>query len=269
MAKQCLRELISELRSTKGIIRQLTRDIEYISDEECLNPKKRPFMPRRLIDRPDYDQSPWAHMLSGTAQKNPSLREGKLFRRRFRVPYPVFEYIVRVARERKWFVNKNGMEPARDAFGRKAVPLELKVLSVLRILGRGGVFDDAYDGSGMSEETCRRFLHSFCEKFAVDLFDRYVHPPESEDEIKSVMDKYEMLGLPGAIGSVDCTHVRWDMCPASIAPLCRGKEKSATLVYETVCDHDGRIHSVTRGQHGAHNDKTVVKFDDHVMSIHE
>lgn len=116
------------------------------------------------------------------------------------------------------FVNKDGSEPKADAFGRKAIPLELKILSTLRILGRGSVFDDAHEGSGMSEESCRSFFHSFCEKFAVDLFDMYVHPPQSPEEIKSVMNKYESLGLPGAIGSVDCTHIRWDMCPASLAP---------------------------------------------------
>jgi hypothetical protein len=33
---------------------------------------------------------------------------------------------------------------------------------------------------------------------------------------------YEKLGLPGCIGSMDCTHVLWHRCPKVIRNVCTG-----------------------------------------------
>jgi Na+-translocating ferredoxin:NAD+ oxidoreductase RnfE subunit len=53
-----------------------------------------------------------------------------------------------------------------SCFGFEGVPLELQVLGVLRVLGRGTCFDGIAELTGASEESHRRFFHSFCSKFA-------------------------------------------------------------------------------------------------------
>jgi hypothetical protein len=40
------------------------------------------------------------------------------------------------------------------------------------------------------------------------------------DELKKVMEVYKLLGFNGAIGSMDCTHVKWNKCPASKQNFC-------------------------------------------------
>lgn len=141
----------------------------------------------------------------------------------------------------------------------------MKVLSVLRILGRGGCFDNQYDGTGISEEALRVFFHDFCKFFSEQYFHVFVAPPQTAQEIRNVTGVYKRLGFPGAIGSVDCVHVRWDKCPFSLRSSCKGKEGYPSLAYEAVVDHHRRIHSVTKSHYGARNDKCIVKFDLHVM----
>ena len=93
--------------------------------------RRRKFTPRKFEGRPPYETSTWGYMLSNPRSQDPSDRkDGQLFRRRFRVPFPVFLDIVKMTRENKWFSEKE------DAVGIKAAPLELKILAVLRVLGR-------------------------------------------------------------------------------------------------------------------------------------
>ena len=81
---------------------------------------------RRVYLRPDYSQSAWAIMLQQEEELgNPSSRKAKSFRRRFRLPYPVFLHLVSIVRERRWFPTRK-----EDVAGRKCIPLELKVSSM-------------------------------------------------------------------------------------------------------------------------------------------
>jgi len=48
-----------------------------------------------------------------------------------------------------------------------------------------------------------------CVKY---LYAKYVHVPDGE-ELDRVRMVYEKLGLPGCIGSMDCTHIYWHRCP--------------------------------------------------------
>ena len=42
------------------------------------------------------------------------------------------------------------------------------------------------------------------------------------------------MGLPGAVGSVDATHIRWHMCPVEKVYLATGKEKHPSVAFQ-VC----------------------------------
>lgn len=59
---------------------------------------------------------------------------------------------------------------ALDHFNPPTVYLQVKFLSVLRVLGRGICFDELYDGSGLSESVTSRFFHRFVAIFADRFF---------------------------------------------------------------------------------------------------
>jgi hypothetical protein len=112
---------------------------------------------------------------------------GKLFRRRFRIPFPVFkDVLVPLCRDANIFGT------SVEAYVR--VPLEFKILVSLRILGRGNVADDIFEMSKVPESTCNTIFHRFCEKFSEVFFADYVKPPTGS-RLQKVMEIYAELGL--------------------------------------------------------------------------
>ena len=156
-----------------------------------------------------------------------------------------------------------------DICQRPIPPLELKILAVLRVLGRGYCFDGIEELCDIGEETIRKFFHKFNRLFSKELFGVYCSPPTSVDEIKATTSVYAKLGLPGCLGSADCVHVRWDRCPASEFNSHKGKEGYPTLSYEVTVDHCKRIIASTEGHKGTRNDKTIVRYDGFITDIHE
>ena len=132
----------------------------------------------------------------------------------------------------------------------------MKVLAVLRILGRGMCLDGIQELSGISSSTTRTFFHAWTKKFRETL--RF---PETSEEIEKVMQPYAAVGFPGAIGCTDVVHIWWDKCPTSLINIYTGKEGYPTIAYEMTCSHDGRILYCTPGFYGSQNDKSIIRFD--------
>ncbi|CAM9166866.1 unnamed protein product, partial [Discosporangium mesarthrocarpum] len=74
-------------------------------------------------------------------------------------------------------------------------------------------------------------------------------------------DTFSKLGLPGAVGSTDVTHIRWDNAGASHATYYTGKEGYPSMAYQVTADHSGCALAVTEVFAGAKNDKTITRFD--------
>jgi hypothetical protein len=155
------------------------------------------------------------------------------FRRRFRVPYPLYQYIVSECNRVNLFNIKSE--------SRVRVPTEFKVLIALRILGRGNCYDEISELSGSHESTCHAIFHEFVNAFVDHFYDVYVKTPTGERMTK-VKRMYEQLGLPGCRGSMDCTHLPWDKCCASLKVQCTGKEKEPTLSFNCIVDHTRLVH---------------------------
>ncbi len=119
----------------------------------------------------------------------------------YRVPYPVFkEYLVPLCRQ-------------HNLFGKPSdVPVTLKLLCVLRMLGRGTDADTISEISGIGESTINKFFKLFCRNFVQFFYQQFISVPDEED-MKAISEIYGKLGLPGALGSMDCTHVQWLKCP--------------------------------------------------------
>ena len=113
---------------------------------------------------------------------------GKKFRRRFRLPYALFQKVKACCIEKGIFKSKH----------RSPIPIEFKILISLRILGRGNCCDDLNEFSSVGESTCNTIFHTFVKEFVEHFFVDFVSMPSAET-LKQSLDIYAKLGLPGAV----------------------------------------------------------------------
>lgn len=95
--------------------------------------------------------------------------------------------------------------------------------------------------------TIHRFFHKFVEKVTKELCPEHVKFPSTTEEAENVMHQYAAIGMAGAIGKMDCVHIKWDRCPYSQTNLHNGKEGCTTVGYEMIRGHLGKILSCKRG----------------------
>jgi hypothetical protein len=150
----------------------------------------------------------------------------------------------------------------------QGVPLELQILGVLRVLGRGTCFDGIEEITGASAEVHRTFFHKFIEKFSKTYYKQYVYLPRDDTELEKTMLDYQRMGLPGVLGSTDCVHVKWERCPVARSNSCTGKEGYPTLAWQCTVNHKLRFMSVSKAFFGSTNDKTICKFDSLTANLH-
>ena len=95
------------------------------------------------------------------------------------MPFSLFQVLVKIILDERWFpkfgsAGEGQLDCTRQHRG---ATLHVKVLSCLRVLGRGVVFDECFDGSGCGEESIRSFFHDFTAMFSARFFLEVVHPP--------------------------------------------------------------------------------------------
>jgi hypothetical protein len=149
------------VRSVKTLLVDLLWDSD--EDEEAADrlrkkPRKKETAPRRMEPVPNYSLSIWSKMLRDPALKSPGSKLARKFRRRFRVPYPLFLLLLEELKS-----DTDGGWDNKDATGLEGrkVPLEIKLLAALRALGRGEVFDTLAEITFVSEDTLRLFFHKW------------------------------------------------------------------------------------------------------------
>ena len=127
---------------------------------------------RRMRDLEPKANAPWQRMLDRAQERDgvsdPDSIDGRYFRRRFRIPFKMFQALIQVILDDNWFPGDFEADGAGKCckLGIKGASLHVKVLSVLRVLGRGVCFDELYDGSGLSEAVTSTFFHRFVATFA-------------------------------------------------------------------------------------------------------
>lgn len=176
----------------------------------------------------------------------------RLFRRRFRLPFPVFKYLVQICEEKNVF---------RVLYHECKIPIELKIMACLRILGRDLVADDISAFSGIAESTVYSIFKDFVKNFCQDFFTAFVHLP-SEIELAKSSAVFETLGLPGCFGSIDGVKVHWDKCPAEKKNLCTGKEKFPSLAFQCIVNHARKIYHISNHYWGGCTDISMSYWDD-------
>ena len=119
----------------------------------------------------------------------------------------------------------------------------------------------------MSISTMQPFFHYFWNKFTEVYREIWIKYPKTPEEAADNLAVYRRLGFPGAVGSVDCTNVLSERCPAQFQSTYMGKEKKATVAYEVTVNHSRRILHISDGHPGSRNDKTIVKTDTFVQEL--
>ena len=214
--------------------------------------------------RKDSEQCHWMWLLNQPDVADPGSRNGRNFRRWFRVPYPLFEAIVDMC------IHNGSVEFNNadfDAVGAPAIPFKLKFLMVLRILACGGKFIDIVHQMNhvISESRANNFFKTFNAAFKREFADMFIKPLEDEEMLRS-MKIYSMIGLPGCIGSIDNTFVPWESCAFNLKNVCSG-DKGQGWLYEVSVTHNGEVIAIEGPTPGSVNDKTSVKYSTFVNQL--
>ena len=130
------------------------------------------------------------------------------------MPYNLFSYLLTRCREKAIFSSVGS--------NHSQIPDEIKLMLCLRVLGRDNLFDDISEMSDMGESTALNVFTKFVVSFSFLFQEEFIKIPEADDLMK-VMEIYSKLGLPGCVGSIDATHLKWSMCPRTLSNICTGK----------------------------------------------
>ena len=147
------------------------------------------------------------------------------------------------------------------------IKAELLVMGSLAILGGAYVsFKQVPINTNIGATDHSKFFLKFVH-FLWAVRDEYIFLPKDREQLRVVMKRYEEMGLPGAMGSVDVVHVKWSKCPAGDYNRAKGKESYPSLAFECISDFDRRICSVFGPSFGSRNDKHIVKNDPGVRAV--
>ena len=171
--------------------------------------------------------------------QNDICRDGKLFRKRFRLPFSDFHDIYETVRYEEWF--------GEEKQSKRIPPLPLKMMGTFRLLGRNLVYDDITEISKINSETMRCFSRGFTHAFSRRFYDQWMKQPQTDADIFENERVYRANGLSGCCNSFDGFHVVWDRCPAAWNSEFYGKEGCPTIMYQIVVNHATWINSVTPG----------------------
>jgi hypothetical protein len=171
--------------------------------------------------------------------QNDFCRDGKLFRKRFRLPFSDFYDIYETVRDEEWF--------GEEKQSKRIPPLPLKMMGTFRLLGRNLVYDDITEISKINSETMRCFFRGFTHAFSRRFYDQWMKQPQTDADIFENERVYRANGLSGCCNSFDGFHVVWDRCPAAWNSEFYGKEGCPTIMYQIVVNHATWINSVTPG----------------------
>ncbi|XP_024013999.1 uncharacterized protein LOC112088076 [Eutrema salsugineum] len=117
----------------------------------------------------------------------------------------------------------------------------------------------------LGETTALRCLENFVEGIINVFGEEYLRRP-TPDDLQWLLDVGENCGFPGMIGSIDCMHWEWKICPTAWkGQYTRGSGKP-TIVLEAVALYDLWIWHAFFGPPGTLNDINVLDrspvFDD-------
>ncbi|XP_056842963.1 uncharacterized protein LOC130495572 [Raphanus sativus] len=161
-------------------------------------------------------------------------------------------------------------QPTHDAAGRSGLSPLQKCTAAIRQLAYGGAADTVDEYVRLGETTARKCLHQFCAGIIHLFGDQYLRRPTPED-LRRLLHAGEERGFPGMIGSIDCMHWEWKICPSSWKGMYSRGTNKPTIVLEAVASYDLWIWHAFFGAPGTLNDINILDrshvFDDIIDGI--
>ncbi|KAI3826312.1 hypothetical protein L1987_00358 [Smallanthus sonchifolius] len=186
--------------------------------------------------------------------ENPTHGEAT-FRDRFRMSKRLFLKIVGDVEARFEYFQEG--EDARNKKG--FTPLQ-KCISAIKQLGTGNPPDEFDDYLSMARRTSSECLEYFCNAIIQIYGKEFLRRPTSHD-ITLLYNAHEVKhGIPGMVGSIDCTHFVWRNCPTSLrGQYMRGDHQYPTIMLEAVASNDLWFWHAFCGSPCSNNDINVLQ----------
>jgi hypothetical protein len=200
---------------------------------------------REVVHRPQqsgHDKLFWDYFC-----ENPIYGQ-RFFRRRFRMSCCLFIHIENAVKEHcPYFVQK------RNAAGKLGHICFKKVAASIRMLASGCAADLVDDWLYIGESTAIKSMRLFVKSMVEIFGDRYLRAPNEEDTTR-LMQYSESIRFCGMLGSIDCMHLLWEMCPTALHVQFTGHCHDPTIILEAVTSHDLWIWHTCFGMPGSCND---------------
>ncbi|KAE8962546.1 hypothetical protein PF010_g19986 [Phytophthora fragariae] len=190
--------------------------------------------------------------------ENPTYPE-KLFRRRNRMSHALFERLMSAVVE-----HDVDFEQRVDAVGKKGLTPLQKCSAAVRMLVYGRAADSLDDVVKVAESTLLAYTKKFCRAVVEVFEEEYLREP-TRDDIERQLERSAARGFPGCLGSLDCMHWAWEMCPTALKGQLSGKEGKPTVVLEVVADQRMWISHFFFGCAGSNNGKLLQNANDHAF----
>ena len=217
--------------------------------------------------RYQYWKSPLWALFNNEATKVDGTREAKEFKAQFGVPRQIFDELVAEASEYKEIPSHS----AGDGSGIKApttIPIKARLAATLwqhrgRALPRAAAFAACQEPDGL-----RRWQRLWTQCVVKYDYEKWVHPPETAEEIEDILGLHAHLGFPGCIGFTDGLAVEVHNIPWSRRNGHQGKTSGAHTRNFNVSGSARRMIHYVHGSHqGSDNDKTMARYDRYHQSI--
>jgi hypothetical protein len=120
--------------------------------------------------------------------------------------------------------------------------------------------------SQVADSSIDAIFKAFVREFQRHFIDVYIVVP-TEAILEKVLAPYRNMSPPGAVSSIDCTHIKWDICPVYLSNLCKGNERYPTLCFEVSVDSTRYIHHCNRSFIDTTTDITTSRNDVYVLGL--
>jgi Plant transposon protein len=148
----------------------------------------------------------------------------------------------------------------QSAIGKPAIPIEVKVLGILKCIAFGCSGTAFRDYHQMATNTFTEGLKAFFRALKADkaLNGEYMRYPSRRD-VKRVTGLHDDVhGVPGMLGSLDCLHVYWKNCPVAWqGQFKNGRYKYSSVVVEAMVDHNLWFWHASIGHAGTNSDTNI------------
>lgn len=115
-------------------------------------------------------------------------------------------------------------------------PLQ-KLVSAFRVLAYGEATDRSDEYVRLFSSTVEIAVKKLVEYLVSEYGPVYLRHP-NDAELDTIMKRNAERGMPGCIGSLDCSQWEWKNCPKGRAGINQNRKYKRSVVIETVGDED-------------------------------